>query len=225
MRSGQKSPEVARSPGSCRQCRMLLNPQLLQTESSQRQPSTSQTSALDKDRATFETPLLPSRENCKVWVKVMRLSVSLAWIDCNMCGTDTRTCVNFVWVIHSPCSCLSFAQIHIGFISRVVANNSTCCTHLTFLMLTLKTTIFIPPVPVFQKDIPYDSKGLAQVAQMRAFGLNPKVEGSSPPVSILFYVSNTSTLFKEHPFVSRNWMLLPAHRWLFQMFTNKNIHI
>ena len=123
-------------------------------------------------------------------------------VDCNMCGTGTRTCVNFVWVIHTPCSCLSFAHIYNGFISRVVAKNSTFCTHLTFLMLTLKTTIFIPPVPVFQKDIPYDSKGLAPVAPMRAFGLNPKVEGSSPPESRHFL----SQIRRRFPKNIRSWV-------------------
>ena len=39
----------------------------------------------------------------------------------------------------------------------------------------------------------------------------PKVGGSSPPEVETFSVSKTSTLSQDHPFVSRKWMLLPAH--------------
>ena len=53
---------------------------------------------------------------------------------------------------------------------------------------------------------------LAQVAQVvRAFGMNPKVGGSSPPQVETFYVSKTSAPSQEHPFVSRKWMMLPTH--------------
>ena len=46
---------------------------------------------------------------------------------------------------------------------------------------------------------------------VRAFGMNPKVGGSSPPYVETFSVSKTLTLSQEHLFVCRKWMLLPVH--------------
>ena len=58
----------------------------------------------------------------------------------------------------------------------------------------------------------WDSKCLALIAQMaRAFGMNPKVGGWSPPQVEIFSVSQTLTLSQEHLFLRRKWMLLPAH--------------
>ena len=59
----------------------------------------------------------------------------------------------------------------------------------------------------------WDSKYLALVAQVIwAFGMNPKIGGSSPSgVETLSVSKKTSTLSREYPFVSRKWMLLPAH--------------
>ena len=58
----------------------------------------------------------------------------------------------------------------------------------------------------------WDRKCLALIAQMvRAFGMNPKVGGSSPVLVETFSVSKTFTLSQEHPFVCRKWMLVPAH--------------
>ena len=58
----------------------------------------------------------------------------------------------------------------------------------------------------------WDSKCLALIAQMlRAFGMNPKVGGASPSQVETFSVSKTLTISREHPFVCRKWMLLPAH--------------
>ena len=50
----------------------------------------------------------------------------------------------------------------------------------------------------------WDSKCLA-------FGMNPKVGGSSPPQVETFSFSKTLTLSQEHPFVCRKWMQLLAH--------------
>ena len=44
---------------------------------------------------------------------------------------------------------------------------------------------------------------------VRAFGMNPKVGGSSPSLVETFSVSKTLTFSQEHPFVCRKWMLLP----------------
>ena len=50
-----------------------------------------------------------------------------------------------------------------------------------------------------------DSKCLAPIAQVvRAFGMNPKVGGSSPLQVDTFSVSKYSTRSQEHPFMSRN---------------------
>ena len=58
----------------------------------------------------------------------------------------------------------------------------------------------------------WDSKCLALIAQMvRAFGMNPKVGGSSLPQVETFSVSKTLKFPQEHPFVWRKWMLLPTH--------------
>ena len=63
-----------------------------------------------------------------------------------------------------------------------------------------------------QYSTTWDSKCLALIAQMvRAFGMNPKVGGSSPPQVETFSVSKTLTLSQEHSFLCRKWMLLPAH--------------
>ena len=56
---------------------------------------------------------------------------------------------------------------------------------------------------------------MAQV--VRAFGMNPTVGGSSPTEVETFYVSKTSTLSQEHPFLSRKWMVLMKcwyRRWI-----------
>ena len=58
----------------------------------------------------------------------------------------------------------------------------------------------------------WDSKCLVLIAQViKAFGLNTKVMGSSPPQVETFSVSKTLALSQEHPFVCWKWMLLPAH--------------
>ena len=44
---------------------------------------------------------------------------------------------------------------------------------------------------------------------VRAFGMNPKVGGSSSPQVETFFVSKTSTLSQEHPFVCRKWFFFP----------------
>ena len=50
----------------------------------------------------------------------------------------------------------------------------------------------------------WDSKCLALIAlYVRAFGMNPKAGGSSPPQVETFSVSKTLTLSQEHPFVCR----------------------
>ena len=53
---------------------------------------------------------------------------------------------------------------------------------------------------------------LALITQVvRAFGMNPKDGGSSAPRIEPFSLSKSLTLSQEHPFVSLNLMLLPAH--------------
>ena len=50
----------------------------------------------------------------------------------------------------------------------------------------------------------WDYKCLALIAQMiRAFGMNPKVRGSSPPQVETFSVSKNLTLPQDSPFVRR----------------------
>ena len=74
----------------------------------------------------------------------------------------------------------------------------------------------------------WDSKCLALIAQMvRAFGMNPKIGGSSPPQVETFSVSKTLTLSQEHPFVSKMNAVVRA-QLTFQMLTllqNIYIHI
>ena len=58
----------------------------------------------------------------------------------------------------------------------------------------------------------WNSTFLALTAQVvRAFGMNSKVGGSSLPQVETFFVSKSSTLSQEHPFVTPKWMLVPAH--------------
>ena len=71
-----------------------------------------------------------------------------------------------------------------------------------------------------------DSKFLALIAHVvTAFFMNPKIGGSSPPQVETFFGYKTSTLSQEHPFVSRKWMLLPAHSYYLKCQLNyKYIH-
>ena len=63
----------------------------------------------------------------------------------------------------------------------------------------------------------------AVIAQMvRAFGMNPKVGGSSPPSVETFSVSKTLTLSQEHRFVCRKWMLLPAHETATKLYIHRD---
>ena len=61
--------------------------------------------------------------------------------------------------------------------------------------------------------------------QVRAFGVNPKVGGSSPLQVKTFSVSKTLTLSQEHTFVCRKWMAV-AHAVNISNvnFTLKNIY-
>ena len=55
-----------------------------------------------------------------------------------------------------------------------------------------------------QRSKTSDRKRLALIAEMiRAFGMNPKLEGSSPLWVETFSGSKASTLSQEHLFVSR----------------------
>ena len=68
----------------------------------------------------------------------------------------------------------------------------------------------------------WDSKCLALIAQMaRAFGINPKVGGSSPPQVEIFSVSKTLIVPQEHPPVCREWMMnaVAYAQLTFQMLT------
>ena len=81
-------------------------------------------------------------------------------------------------------------------------------THTSFYNLLEK---YLLPQPVFKT---WDSKCLALINQMvRAFGMNPKVGGSSPPRVKTFSVSKTLTLSQGHPSVCKTWMLLPVYSW------------
>ena len=75
----------------------------------------------------------------------------------------------------------------------------------------LRNSTFVATRVYFSYSI-QDSKSLALIALMvRAFDMNPKGGGPSPPQVETFSVSKTLTLLQEHPFVCRKWMLLPAH--------------
>ena len=81
------------------------------------------------------------------------------------------------------------------------------------------TTLFYVDVITYL----WESKCLAPTDQMvRAFGVNLKVWGSSPPQVEIFL---SQTISQEHPCVSQKWMLLPAHSWHFKCWLYlKNIY-
>ena len=87
--------------------------------------------------------------------------------------------------------------------------NALARTQLTFQMLTLQTQIFILPDPVFQ----YMGQQMSGPASSngRTFGMNPKVQVC--PALRHFLPQKLRNSHKEHPFVSRKWMLLPAQTW------------
>ena len=92
---------------------------------------------------------------------------------------------------------------------RVSKMNAVARTQLTFQMLTLLIKYLYRQS---QCSKTWDNKCLALTIQMfRAFGMNPKIGGSSPPQVEIFSVSKTLTLLPEHPFACRKWMMLPAH--------------
>ena len=94
--------------------------------------------------------------------------------------------------------------------------NAVAHTQLTFQMLTLLQKISIPPN---QYSKTWDSECLALIDQIvRAFSMNPKVGGSSPPQVETFSASTTLTHSQEHPFVCRKWMLLRT-QLTFQILT------
>ena len=78
--------------------------------------------------------------------------------------------------------------------------NAVACAQLTFQMLTsLQKYLY----RLSQYSKPWDRQYLALIAQMvRAFGMNPKVGGSSPP-QVSFSVSKSFTLSHEHPLMCR----------------------
>ena len=84
---------------------------------------------------------------------------------------------------------------------RVSKMNAVARAQLTYQMLTLlKKYLYCQS----QCSKTWDSKCLALIAQqVRAFGINPKLWGSSPPQDETFSVSTIC--------VCRKWMLFPAH--------------
>ena len=94
--------------------------------------------------------------------------------------------------------------------------NAVARAQLTFHMLTFLQK-YLYRQSQYSKT--WDNKCLALIAQM-AFGMNPKVRGSSPP-RVAFSVSKSLTLSQEHPFMCRKLMLLPVHSILNVHFTSK----
>ena len=86
--------------------------------------------------------------------------------------------------------------------------NNIARTQLAFQMLTLQTTISIPPEPVFQNMREECLVPIAQIAT--AFDVNLNVRRSRPPMVEPFSVSETSALSQEYSVLIRNWMLLPG---------------
>ena len=101
-----------------------------------------------------------------------------------------------IWGFESPSGrdifCLNIFDTFIGTFVCVSKMNAAAHAQLTFQMLT-------SPEPVSKT---WDSKCLVLIAKIvRAFGVNLKVGGSSPPQVETFFVSITLMLSQEHLFV------------------------
>ena len=132
---------------------------------------------------------------CPQWVSWWFHKLYLGWGFESSLGQDTFCLKNF-----GISTKTSF---------RVSKMNAVSRARLTFQMSTLLKKYLYRQC---QYSITWDIKCLALIAQIvRAFGMNPKVGGSSPPQVDTFSVSKTLSPSQEHSFVCRKWMLLPAH--------------
>ena len=111
-----------------------------------------------------------------------------------------------VWVPFRSRHFLSQNLWHFQKNIRSCVKNKCCCPGTVNIWnVNFIPKISKPPEPVLKKT--WNSECLALIAQMvRAFGMNPKVGGSSPPQVETISVTKTLTLWQEHPFVCRKWM-------------------
>ena len=139
------------------------------------------------------------------WIDI---SISLRGLLFRCCG---YMCIVNIYLVMPYVSNKQFLSRNLRHFHKNIRSwvemNAVARAKLTIQMLSLHKNIYHQN----QYSNTWGSKCLALIAQaVRAFGMILKVRGSSPPEVETFSVSKSTNVSKEHPFVSRTWMLLSA---------------
>ena len=131
-------------------------------------------------------------------------------------------CITITFHWESTC----FHRRSLSFCDRSLTiwlENECCCPQLTFQMLTLLHKYLHHQS---RYSTTWDSKYLFLIDQIvRAFAMNPKLGGSSPPeVETFFCINISDTFTRTSPLVGRKWILLLL-LLKFQMLTLLYIYI